>query len=135
MSETTEDARICTHGSGNRMTCQLCILEVFQMRTPAEFASAIASARAQLAEAQADLAAVRKVRDDFKEKSDVAYCLFIDRLSRSDCLGVEAKMADGTFALRNLLAHKDAERALGEHRALADAYKALGRALAAQEGA
>lgn len=100
-----------------------------------ELAEYIATARAEVEQLRKDLAAVRKAGDSFKEKSESAYCLYLDRLKRPDCLGADAKMAYGTFTTRHLLAHNDAQRALGEHRALMYAYNALGRALAAQEGA
>ena len=71
MSETTEDVRLCMHGNGNRAMCQLCILEDFQMRTPAEFAFALAAARREVEtvtqraiRAEADLATSRAALED-----------------------------------------------------------------------
>jgi len=63
MSETTEDVRLCMHGNGNRAMCLLCILEDFQMRTPAEFAFALAAARREVE-------TVTKERDRLKRLFD-----------------------------------------------------------------
>lgn len=130
MSETTEDARICTHGSGNRMTCQLCILEVFQMRTPAEFASALAAARAQLAEAAREI----------NVSGPVAHRI---RVLRRELSNANAKLAADLAAVRDTCARASKEartmlydwdsRSSGT-RALRSIIAILNPTLAEQEG-
>lgn len=118
MSETNEDAPCCTHGNGKRATCQLCILEDFQMRTPAEFATALSAARAQVETLKADLAAVRKVETWLSRKANGR---------------VEARVGGGFLAVdaRHLpMPHGDSIVAHTFDRSLI----ALGSALAAQEG-
>ena len=60
---------------------------------------------------------------ELQGKSDAAYCDYIARMRRQECLGHEAKMKCGAFGEAELLAHTKAVEQLGRHRAYADAIE------------
>ncbi len=58
---------------------------------------------------------------ELKEKSDKAYCDYIDQMRRPECLGYEHKLKNGSFGKAELDAHTHAGELLGRHRAFAEA--------------
>jgi len=54
-------------------------------------------------------------------RADNAYCAYIDRLRRDECLGWEIKAERGLFREPELKAHTAASEMLGRHRALSEA--------------
>lgn len=53
--------------------------------------------------------------------TDNAYCEYIGRLRRDECLGWEIKTERGLFREPELKVHRAAEESLGRHRALSEA--------------
>lgn len=74
---------------------------------------------------KAEQARVEKVRKLLKEKSDRAYCDYIDQLRKPECLGWEAKIEADIFGKAELNAHNKASELLGRSRAFADVTTAL----------
>lgn len=59
-----------------------------------------------------------------REARDRAYCDYVDRLRRPECLGYEQKLKEGSFGKAELDAHTRAGELLGRHRAFAEALAA-----------
>lgn len=81
--------------------------------------------RSLLADRQRLLAEVESLRGDLRGKADKAYCDYIRQMSRTECLGWEAKVRAGRFTEKELAAHTHAGELLGRHRALHEAAQAL----------
>ena len=56
-----------------------------------------------------------------RELANQAYCDYMEQLKRPVCLGVDAKLKDGTFGKAELEGHVRAGELFGRHRALAEA--------------
>lgn len=65
------------------------------------------------------------MRDEFKAKSENAYCDYIAQMRRDPCLGWEIKTQTGRFGKNELDAHIKAAEQLGRHHAFAEAEAAL----------
>lgn len=88
------------------------------------------SLRAQIARFKSEVEATAK---SLAERSDSAYCSYIEGLRKDACLGWSAKVATGKFTRDNLKAHTDARLHLGRHQALAEARAAVRALLTAEE--
>lgn len=64
---------------------------------------------------------------DLEASSDRAYCDYIEKMRRPECLGWEHKVKVGKFGEDELTGHTRAGELLGRHRALADALIKLKR--------
>lgn len=64
-----------------------------------------------------------------KDLADKAYCEYIDRMRRDECLGWETKVKRGLFGAKELKAHIDAAEILGRHRAFIEAAKLVHEAI------
>lgn len=64
---------------------------------------------------------------DLEASSDRAYCDYIEKMRRPECLGWEHKAKIGQFGQDELTGHTRAGELLGRHRALADALVSLSR--------
>ncbi len=68
----------------------------------------------------------QRLREALRDKSDRAYCDYIDQLKKPECLGWEAKVKSGTFGEDELVGHCIAQELLGKHKAFAEALTLLG---------
>lgn len=74
---------------------------------------------------QSHAAEVEKWKKELKAKADTTYCDYIAQMGRNECLGFDAKLANGTFGRRELTAHTVAATLLGRHQAFAEAVVTL----------
>jgi hypothetical protein len=69
---------------------------------------------------RAELAEYQRCVEQVQGQADRAYCNYIERLRREECLGWENKLKRGLFGDAELKAHCAAAEQLGRHRALSE---------------
>lgn len=69
--------------------------------------------------------------DGLWKEAETAYCQGLDRLQRPECLGWEAKVANGSFGRVEFEAHRNAKELIGRHFGIAHAVKAIRAILSA----
>lgn len=77
---------------------------------------------------------VRELITALQDRSDRAYCDYIQGLRKDDCLGCDHKLSKGTFGRKELEAHCSAQEKFGQHKATARILAELRDLLAETEG-
>ncbi len=97
------------------------VAEIERLRHDIERHIAIASNLATENERlRAELAEYQRCVEQVQGQADRAYCNYIERLRREECLGWENKLKRGLFGDAELKAHCAAAEQLGRHRALSE---------------
>ncbi|MGZ8954492.1 MAG: hypothetical protein ACXW0Q_07420 [Methylovulum sp.] len=72
------------------------------------------------------------ILSELHDRAVIAYCNYINQLSRVECRGVEYKINHHEFGEAELNAHRAAMEQLGRHRALHEAADMLEEAIKAR---